>query len=135
MKKKILPLNLAITLEYTVSGIVWLLYGILSLFHNLATSILLVIILLVGIVCTLITFWRKKEAEDEMAKYNLAKAHRLALSKVLASMAVIQIVLVFSDLFGHKIELSYNSVFPFLFGLGLFFIGTGFALYEKVGSE
>ena len=60
-----------------------LLYGILSLFHNLATSILLAIILLVGIVCILITFWRKREAEDEMAKYNLAKAHRLALSKVL----------------------------------------------------
>ncbi|MDO4453910.1 MAG: hypothetical protein Q4B90_05375 [Eubacteriales bacterium] len=132
MKKKILSLNLSVTLHHTVSGAVWFLYGILSSFQGLSAKILSAIIIVAGILCTLITFFRKTEPEDEMAKYNLAKAHRFALSNLLLIMIVIEIVQLFSN---QKVELSYERTFPFLFGIGQLFIGAGFAFYEKAGSE
>lgn len=128
MKRPYLTVSQYMMWGYLITGIMFLILGILDAILHLTIASLIASLLLLSV--TLIAGRSKKEAFDEMADAHLFEAH---FAGYVAMMAVI-VILVLIEFVGG-IDVTMFTVLNFCFGAGNTAIGIMFRHLENEGDD
>lgn len=124
-----LSLTESFKFRYVVSGLSWFVYAICNLFENSICHSISIFALIMAM-ASILLFFRRGEAFDEMATRHLecAKAFTLDL------MYIFIILLGISSILGLNININFQGAYAFLIAGMDLFIGYKFFKLEKVGE-
>lgn len=120
---------------YLVSGLVWLCSGILNLFEDSTLCKIVALVLwALNAVTMAVVLLKKREHYDEMANAHFMTATSYGFATLLFAMLLFSLGLDMFHLGGTAFHLEYETVAPFLLGIGMITVGLTFARLERKGD-
>lgn len=116
-------------IRYVLTGVLWLLYGVLNFFddNSMPLKITSSILMALAIFCIMFSIFVRQEKEDDFSAKHLGQACQYVLATVVFLIMIFSVISTFIE-----VTLDFLLVYPFLLGGILLSVGLIWLHLERV---